>query len=271
MIYRTHLPAPPLARFVDYLWYLSDAPTHARERIVPSGTLELVINLHEDKFRIYEPAHPDRCRTLPGAMVSGAYGGSFGIDTREHASIIGVHFKPGRAAPILGVPAGELTDLHVDLGTLWGSLAAELRERLCEAASPDVRFRILEAALAARLSSSDPLPDAMGVAVECLDHAGVGVREVATHLHFSHRRFIEVFTAGVGLTPKVFARVRRFQRAMSQAMREPVPDWAMLALDCGYYDQSHMNRDFVEFSGFPPQSLLRHRRTPAKDYHVALA
>jgi hypothetical protein len=87
-------PAPPLGDFVERLWHFSDAPPHRQERIVPSGTIELVFNLQEDELRIYDPRQPDRCKRFSGAVVSGAYGESFVIDTREHSSIIGVHFKP---------------------------------------------------------------------------------------------------------------------------------------------------------------------------------
>jgi len=118
MLYAAHTRAPPLAEFVEYFWALSDVPPHARERILPSGTLELVVNLNEDEFRIYDRLHPERFRRLSGAIVSGAYGGYFVIDTLEHASVIGVHFKPGGAPAVLGIPAGALADAHADLQTL---------------------------------------------------------------------------------------------------------------------------------------------------------
>ena len=72
MLFLSHHPAPPLSHFVDSFWSLSDAPPRRSERILPSGTLELVINLHEDEFRIYDPVQTDRFRRFPGAIVSGA-------------------------------------------------------------------------------------------------------------------------------------------------------------------------------------------------------
>lgn len=103
MRYLARQPSSPLSEIVDYLWSLSDAPGHARERIVPSGTIELVINLHYDEFRIYDPA-AGRERRFHGAIVSGCYSRAFEIDTRAHALVLGVHFKPGGAARLLGVP-----------------------------------------------------------------------------------------------------------------------------------------------------------------------
>jgi len=270
MKYLTHSPGPPLARWVDNLWSLMDAPAHARESILPSGTLELVINLQENEFRIYNPSQPDRPRRFAGAIVSGPYRSPFVIDTLEHASIMGVHFKPGGAFPILGALPAELGDLHLDLETLWSRQANELRERLCEETTPERRFRILERALIARLHGSRECHRAVPVALARLSESGASVRNVAAHVGLSHRRLIEVFSAEVGMTPKLFARVQRFQRAAAAARRGTSADWAGLALVCGYSDQSHLIRDFLAFSGFSPEALLRHRDDPVKPNHLAL-
>jgi AraC-like DNA-binding protein len=270
MRYRLHTPSPPLSSFIDTLWSLSDAPAHARERIIPSGTLELVINLHEDEFRIYDPIEVERCRRFSGAIVSGTYRECFVIDTREHASVIGVHFRPGGAVPFLGVPPGTLADTHVDLHGLWGAGADELRDRLCSAATTPQRFRILEDALTARLRRPFRAHDAVPVALQHFARSRTSVGEVATTVQLSHRRFIEVFTAEVGMTPKSYARVRRFQHTLLMARRSVAPDWAQLALEGGYCDQSHLIRDFVAFSGFSPAELFRHRNDRVKDNHVAL-
>ena len=71
MFYRSYTPSRPLADFVERFWLCSDDPAHRRERILPSGTIELVINLREDEIRIYDALPPDRCRRFSGAVVSG--------------------------------------------------------------------------------------------------------------------------------------------------------------------------------------------------------
>ncbi|HTE55916.1 MAG TPA: helix-turn-helix domain-containing protein [Kofleriaceae bacterium] len=270
MLYRSHIPAPPLAGFVENLWCLNDAPHHTRERILPSGTIELVVNLVEDEIRIYDPVHGDRCRRLSGAIVSGAYRGFFVVDTLEHASVIGVHFRPGGASPFLGVPAGALADAHVDLDALWGRRAAELRERLCAAPTSERRFAVLEEALVARLDRPPRRHGAVRGALDQLERTAVGVGDLAARADLSHRRFIEIFGAEIGMTPKRFARVRRFQRALALARRATSADWAGLAVAAGYCDQSHMIRDFVEFSGSSPADLHRHRGDRVKENHVVL-
>jgi AraC-like DNA-binding protein len=268
MHYRTYRPAPPLADFVEYMWALHDAPAHATERIVPSGTLELVVNLHEDALRIYEPTS-DSWRRYSGAVVSGAYRRFFVIDSRDHASIVGVHFRPGAAWAFLGVPPGELADRHVDLTMLWGRPALELRERLCAGPTSTERFALLDGALCSRLVDRRPGHPAVPFALGQLARPGVTVGEVASEVDLSRRRFIQVFTAEVGMTPKRLSRVFRFQRVSELARRVDAPDWGRLAPACGYFDQSHLINDVSEFTGTSPRQL-----SPAsedvKELHLAV-
>lgn len=270
MFYRSHAPAPPLGDFVEQFWLCSDTPAHSRARLLPNGTIELVVNLSEDQIRIHDPTRPDRCRRHSGAIVSGAYGGFFASDWAQHSSIVGVHFRPGGAFPFLGVPAGELADTHVDLEALWGRTAAELRERLCAAATPSERFSLLEQTLAARLARATGRHGAVPVALDAFEQAGtsVRVRDVARRVGLSQRRFIQVFAAEVGLTPKRYGRVRRFQRALALVRGVPAPDWSRLAAECGYFDQSHLIHDFRAFAGLTPEEYLRRRIEHVVHNHV---
>jgi hypothetical protein len=188
MFLRTYNPGPPLGACIDRFWLCSDTPPHPRERILPSGTVELVINLSDDEIRIYEPTDPARPRRYSGAAVSGPYRDCFLIDPLQHASIIGVHFRPGGAFPFLGVPASAVADTHVDLDGLWGSKAvAELRERLCEAAAPGTRFAVLEEVLLGRLRQLPPRHGAIPVALDAFEEAGaaVKVRDLARQVGLS--------------------------------------------------------------------------------------
>jgi transcriptional regulator GlxA family with amidase domain len=77
-----------------------------------------------------------------------------------------------------------------------------------------------------------------------LDQPGIEVGRVTRELDLSRRRLIEIFTEDVGMTPKRYARVRRFQRALAMATAGSPPHWAELALACGYFDQAHLCREW---------------------------
>ncbi len=272
MHFVSHSPGPPLGNFVDRLWLCADAPSNRQERILPTGTIELVVNLSDDEVRIYDPAQLERCKRFSGAVVSGPYARGFVIDGAQHALIMGVHFKPGGAVPFLGVPAREVANTHLNLAALWGSSAASLRERLCEAAMPRARFRIMEEALQVRFCHLLKGHGAVPIALDAFGQSGSvpSVPDVARRVGLSHRRFIQVFAAEVGLTPKLYCRVLRFQRARSLALQTDAPDWAKLAVACGYYDQSHLIRDFEEFSGVSPTQHPREQSENLLTNHMVL-
>jgi AraC-like DNA-binding protein len=280
MHFRTHRPGPPLCEFIEDFWFYDGyLSPHARERILPSGTFELVFNLREDQLRIYDSVRPGPCRRFSGAVFSGPYAGFFGSDAAEEVSIMGVHFSPGGAFPFLGVSAGDLGDTHVDLSELWKARAAELHARLVVAATVSERFRLLQQALVSRLFRPLNHHAAVATALYTFQHAPTRIRtrELADDAGLSERRFIDVFRAEVGMTPKLFARVHRFNRVLATAREVAAPDWAELAFEYGYFDQSHLIRDFVAFSGISPadyvrrQTALRALGAHMKRNHLSLA
>jgi AraC-like DNA-binding protein len=274
VFYLTYTPGPPISEFVDYFWLFEGGQTARKERIVPSGTIELVINLREDEVRIHDGAQPEQHKRFSGAVLSGTYSSIFVVDAMQHESMLGVHFKPGGAAPFLSVPATELADTHADLADLWGQPARVLRERLCAARTHRKRFKVMEEVLTCRLRNAQKIHPAVPIALHLLGapRTGVSVRDVAREVGICQRRFSQVFAAQVGLSPKLFSRILRFERARAMADQIKRLDWAQLASTCGYFDQSHLINDFQEFSGLSPTEYLRRHQPDGrlKTNHVPI-
>lgn len=260
MLFSAYKPVSALSDFIENFWlYGGYASAHLKERIFPSGTFELVFNLREDELRIYYDTEVARCARFSGAIVSGPYSGFFVTDAAEEASVMGVHFHPGGAFPFLGLSADELADTHIDLDDIWGSYAHEIRERLSLAQSVRSRFHLLENILLSRLPAVEHHP-AVSLALNGLhfDRSRAVVRKLAREAGLSDRRFIDVFRFEVGFNPKLFNRILRFQRVLAQVHRMiPEHHWGQLALEQGYFDQSHLIRDFIAFSGLSPADYLR--------------
>ncbi|MEQ8786473.1 MAG: helix-turn-helix domain-containing protein [Pirellulaceae bacterium] len=250
---RTKL-TPPLNRFVDCLWHSEGySPAHDLERALPTGTVEMVFRLEQPELRIVDDDGAPLGR-FGDAVVSGTHSRYFVLETRQQSSVMGVHFRPGGAAPLLGLPLSELTDRHVGLADLWGRTARLWREQLLAARAPQARFDVLERLLLRRLAppstESAVVDDALARFTAAPSLARV--RDVCAASGLSAKRFIRRFHDRVGLTPKLYCRVQRFQAVVDQAANRRGVDWARVALDCGYYDQSHLIRDFREFSGVTP-------------------
>lgn len=257
-----HIPGPPLSDFVELFWlYEGYQQPHKKERLLPDGSMELVINLAEDRVRVYDPYDPDKFQVLQGSLIVGAHSEYFVIDTAQQRSVIGVHFKPGGAFPFFDLPVKELRNMLVSLEALWGRWADRLRERLLEAGTPQGMFGVLERALRAQLARRPHRHPAVAFAVKEFYGAPQTrtIAEVTEQIGLSAKRFIQVFSDEVGLTPKLFCRVRRFQRVLRLIGNGRPVEWAAVAADCGYFDQAHFIRDFRAFSGINPSAYLAHR------------
>jgi AraC-like DNA-binding protein len=158
----------------------------------------------------------------------------------------------------LRVPGGEIHNVRVGLEDLWGARAVELREQLLAAAKPEARVRVMEQALLVAGAGMMERHPAVAFALNMFHGTPeMGrIADVSERISLSPRRFIEVFTKEVGLTPKLFCRVRRFQRVLRMISGGEEVDWAEVALSCGYFDQAHFNHDFRGFSGICPSRYL---------------
>jgi AraC-like DNA-binding protein len=260
-------PAAPLAKHVEYVWASQGAPSYTLERVVPTGTLELVVSLVDEGGAVYDPAGREQSLS-GGSVVSGAYRRPFTFATCKASSVVGAHLRPGHAGAILGVPPSELVDRHVSLEALWGRRARELRERLCEAPTTERRFQILEAEFASRLHARRMHPT-VAYALDALASPHTRVADIAKNTGQSQRRLIEHFTTAVGLTPKRFGRILRFHRASALA-RTSTLEWARLAQECGYYDQAHLIREFRELAEVTPTDLVRVSRHESEHHQLAV-
>ncbi len=242
--------------------YNSNQSSSVKERALPGGTVEIVFNLHDDVVQVSNSKDKTGLRSFRHALVSGPQSKFFDGEIPARASLIGVHFKPGGAYPFLGLPANELLNSIEPLDALWGGRAVSLRERLLEANGTTSKFRILEDFFLTEMRRCLPLNSAVEFAVNKLHWASSSSRisEITGKLGMSPRNFIEIFSKQVGLTPKLFSRLQRFQRVVRFTETVHKIKWNDFCLKCGYYDQAHLIHDFRTFAGCTPTDYL-HRKT----------
>jgi AraC-like DNA-binding protein len=257
MLYRTHTPRPPLSKFVDWFWFYDDLTLpHRLERVLPDGSMELIFNLREEARHVFDRNTYKPLRDYRRSWFSGAHSRFIVIDTAPDSSMIGVHFKPGGAAAILGIPASALENDVVDLAALWNTDAILIREELLDAPTPDAKFAVLERALFRRLRQESHRAVAYAIHQFTSRPHEATVGQVADEVGLSRRHFIQRFTEEVGLTPKRFCRIRRFQLVLAHTQKQRPVAWADVAPACGYYDQAHFIHDFQEFCGMTPTRFM---------------
>lgn len=259
--------SPELAPWVESLWSYSGTFAHHIERILPSATVQLLVNLDDDETRTYHGGGYAQLERHAGCAIMGPHTEHFGIDTEEQRSIVGINFRIGGAL-FFGASIEPLGNRHIDLEDVWGARASDrLRSRLLEAPDGLAHLDVLESALLERLpDAGQPDPIACELA-HALQGPTARVGDVLARVGVGRAALQRRFVAAVGMTPKRFARVRRFHRVIQAAAPGAPIDWARVAADCGYFDQAHMIHDFRAFAGFTP-SLYQPRA--GEQLHVPL-
>jgi AraC-like DNA-binding protein len=257
-----HKPGPPLDRFIEMLWLWEGVQRpHARERILPDGSMQIVINLLRDRIPLYDRESGKMRGGTRGVLLCGPRSEYSVIDTASQLSVFGFHFKPGGMLPFLRMPLDELHDQEIGLDCVWGRLADELRERILAAPTDAAKFQVAEQYLRERAVRGFERHPAVAFALhELCSFGSQPLSWITDRIGLSARRFIEVFRHEVGMPPKVFSRVHRFQNAVKTigGNRQDI-DWVSVALSCGYYDQAHFIHDFRAFAGMTPSAYLAAR------------
>jgi AraC-like DNA-binding protein len=258
MRYREITPAGPLAGLVKCYWSLeSEGVSMAGEAepVVPDGCPEVVFNL-SDRFRRMQTS--GQVETQPATIIAGQMRRRIVITPTGAVDLFGVRFRPAGARPLIRLPLGELTDRIEDIATIFGRRGRELEERINLAGSFEARIAIIDAEFTRAVAAEDPSDPIIEKAVAMIIRSAgaVSVKRLTCQLGTSERRLERMFKDRVGLLPKMFSRIVRFQTVLRAIESGSSPKILDAALDHGYYDQSHLIRDFREFAGAPPVSYF---------------
>ena len=239
MTYLERHPSAPLARFVESIWYTSGYDlAHRYERVFPNGRLQIIINLGHDGIHVGD-------NLMESMLVTGIQSKFMIIDTSDLAEMMGIVFRPTGFYSLFNIPASELENRHAPLSVL-----KDLRLQLQEAATPSAKLTLLECILKRLTTRARAIHPCVQYALGCVP--AIGVAELSRATALSPRRLCQLFNEQVGTTPKHYCRIQRFQRTIRQLNHCLPVRWTELALDCGYFDQSHFIHDFTEFSGITP-------------------
>ena len=228
------------------------APPHLRE--VPFPGVPLILNLGAP-WQI-EDAGVDRSTRRLQSFVAGLSTAPAIVRGADAWACVELRLTPLGAHRLLGVPMSELANQTVELEQVLPQ-TRELGERLREARRWSERFDLVDSFLTRRLADSRPTHPGIEWSWHHLynTHGRAPIGGIAEALGWSHRRLIARFREQIGLTPKLLARVIRFDRAVTAIRASGVRGLAEIAFECGYSDQAHLNREFRELAGTSPTTF----------------
>ena len=261
MILRTYIPRFPLDQFIQALIYFEGIQhAHSVDRLLPNGETEILIDFHDTPQYIYDNNTLKEIQACNHVWAAGVRTEPITIPAGSMASMMVVSFKKGMSYPFYPFPVNEVADHVLDSDLIWGDEFALVREQMLETTDIDRRFKLMEKFLLDKFASGLVVDACVSFAVGEMSRNPdrLNIARMNAKIGYSQKHFISMFKRRVGLTPKAYLKIMRFQKAINTI--ESIPgssiDWAAISYDCGFYDQSHFINDFRVFSGFTPEEYL---------------
>jgi AraC-like DNA-binding protein len=242
-----------LADTVELLWQSDGSAWAPHDRHYPSPSVELLVNVSGDRYRLVEP---EGSEFFDDAWLAGVQVGPVVTEVPGHSIVLGVRLRPAGAYALLGLPMRQVCGFVANLEDLVGVAARALTDRCRAARTVEERFRIAAAWVAERVSRARGVTPEVAWSAAQIERSGgaVAIARLREQTGWSKTRLVSAFRDQIGVAPKLYARIVRFSRAATllQAGSGSLID---VALAAGYYDQPHMNTEFRELTGLTPREF----------------
>ncbi len=268
MNFHFHQPTGFLAQYVESIVYFNNyTPLHSVEKMLPDGYQDLVIDLTDRPKYIFDNDSLSKKQKCSDAWLSGTRTSLITIDAGGiDSSMMVVRFKHGAAFHFTHFPMTEIKDQVLDSDLLFGDRIRNLRLDIMSAMRTADKFQVIETFLMRQLIQ-EPVPPVVTFAVEAIksNPSTQTIEWIASKTGYSQKHFISLFKKHLGITPKGFQKIQRFQKVVFEIEATSQINWTHLSLDCGYYDQAHFINEFKAFSGYSPKQYL-HIKGPVINY-----
>lgn len=265
MHFRLIQPTFALSMYIKQYWFLEmEAFEAVGERVVPTGYVELTFHFanHLLKRKLTDEMQP-------GIIICGQKTDYFDVLPTGKISMLSVQFYPHSAGLFFDLPINELKNETLDLNIIIGSTARELEEQLYALSTLEDKVKHIESFLLRRMSrKADYTWNRIfhNINLINLSNGMITTDRLASEACLSRKQHERIFKQMVGLSPKQFLKVVRFQHTLYAHQQHPLESLTELAYRCGYYDQSHMINDFRELSGKTPKQYFNECSDSASDY-----
>ena len=260
MLHHPHFPSFPLSQFVELFIYFDGVQhAHSIDRFLPNGDVEILIDFHDSPQYIYDNDSLKEIQACHHVWASGVRTEPITIPSGTNAAMMVILFKKGMGAPFFPFPMNEIRDSVVDADLIWGADFGDIRDRMLETKDVQARFRIMENFLVSKFEAKMNVNACVEFAIREMAERpdALSIARMNSKIGYSQKHFTEMFRRSVGVNPKAYLKIMRFQKAVRTIDASGDIDWGQVAFECGFYDQAHFINDFKHFSGFTPEQFAK--------------
>jgi AraC-like DNA-binding protein len=259
MIFEQYQIPSILEKYIEAIIYFKGLnPDHSIERIVPTGHVFIVFELDNISRNTFDNKTLRPVNTFTKVWISGTHRNFISISVHQNSEMLAIQFKPSGAFPFLHCSLQKLKDKVIHANEIFGNEIIELRESILLAETPNSKFDIAANWLIKRFDSKKEAPEYLLSFIEQLQKAPKSnLKSMVENYPSTQKQLIEHFKKYVGLTPKYYHRILRFNEILKKFNQKEKISWTYIAYSCDYSDQSHFIKEFFLFSGFNPQEFIK--------------
>ncbi|WP_339922229.1 helix-turn-helix domain-containing protein [uncultured Cyclobacterium sp.] len=255
-----HLLKETLNQYVEAIFHLTDfMPDHSIERVVPTGHVFIIFELDCFQRKTYDNATLEPIATYKEVWVSGMQKNYISISAHQHSELFVIQFKPFGGYPFFHLPMQDLNDMVINAEELFGEEILNLREQIFNGKTSEEKFQSAENWLLERFRQDKTPPvDLLNVLEKLHNEPVEHYLKIIEGYPKTQKHLIDQFKKYVGLTPKYYQRMLRFNEILQQIFKSKKIEWAQIAYQFEYTDQSHFIKEFKHFSGINPQKFIQY-------------
>ena len=246
-----------LIHFTGYM------PEHSIEKVIPDGSINLIFELDGMKRNVFDNDTLKPKQEFTRVWLSGIQRNMLSISAHEDSEMFVVRFKPAGAYPFLPKPTNEFTDQVIPAEEIFGREIFGLRDVLIKAESPEdkreVAFEWLDDTFVAEKLPKTEITESVEKILVDPHFQQNNLAELIEESGYSQKQFISLFKEYVGIAPKYFQRIVRFNEILAKIQKNQELSWTDISYECGFYDQAHFIKEFQHFCGVNPEAHLENK------------
>lgn len=258
MISKFHIPKSPIDRYINSIIYFKGYnPEHVTERVVPDGFIHLIFELDGYERSVFDHVTGESVLTLRDAWLAPMQSNFLTISAHQDSEMIVAQFHPYGVYALLHKSLGVSNEKMLKTSDIEEIDLIQLRTSIIAAENPEKKISILEREVMDSIDESKYPPTFIIEAIHTLrNNAHQKLVDLVQSSGYSRKQFIKLFKKYIGLTPKKYQRILRFNEILKRINEGKFISWVDVSLDCGYFDQAHFIKDFKSFSGMNPTAFL---------------
>jgi len=253
----------PLDKYIESIFHFKDLiPEHSIERVVPTGHIFIIFELDGFIRNTFDNDTLQPNNTFTKVWISGMHKNYISISTHQKSEMLVIQFKPFGTYPFFHFPIQNLNEKIISAQEIFGDEILKLQEEILAKKTSKEKFAVVEKWLNNRFHQDRTPSSELLTVIEKLQTESVAnYRQIVENYSKTQKHLISQFKKYIGLTPKYYQRILRFNEILQQIHKSEKIEWSQIAYQCEYADQSHFIKEFKHFSGINPQKFIQ------QDFH----